>query len=109
MMSPTVSASPPPTSRASITWSNSPAGTHASEPLANTYFGLYLVNSTVSDANLKAYYDARPGLPLAFLDYLKAAVDGTNPFVYIKGSTVTLVDAAKHDLVSRRCRHDHPG
>ena len=25
-------------------------------------------------------------------------MDGTNPFVYIKGSTVTLVDAAKHDI-----------
>ena len=31
-------------------------------------------------------------------DLLKGAADGTNPFVYIKGSTVTLVDAAKHYL-----------
>ena len=35
------------------------AGTTASEPLANTYFGLYLTGSTVSATDLKAYYAAR--------------------------------------------------
>ena len=57
-------------------------------------------HTTVSGADLKAYYAATPWPP-PFLDYLKAAADGTNPFVYIKGSTVTLVDAAKHDLQGR--------
>ena len=37
-------------------------------------------------------------VPEPYLTYLKAPADGTNPFVYIKGSSVTLVDAAKHDL-----------
>ena len=72
--------------------------TAADEELANAYFGLYLTASTVNAAALKAYYDAR-GVPEPFLTYLKAAADGTNPFVYIKGSTVTLVDAAKHDIL----------
>ncbi len=36
------------------------------------------------------------GVPSPYLEYLNGAVDGTNPFVYIKGSTETLVDAAKH-------------
>ena len=75
------------------------AGTVASEALAAQYFGLKLIASTVSTADLKAYYDGR-GVPDPFLTYLKAAADGLNPFVYIKGSTVTLVDAAKHDILS---------
>ena len=75
------------------------AGTDADEPLANEYFGLYLTDSTVSGSDIKTYYDNR-GVPEPFLTYLKAAVDGTNPFVYIKGSTVTLVDAAKHDILA---------
>ncbi len=73
------------------------AGTNTNEPLANEYYGLKLVASTVSAADLKAYYTAR-GVPEPFLTYLKNAADGINPFVYIKGSTVTLVDAAKHDI-----------
>ena len=72
--------------------------TTASEPLAAVYFGLKLINSTVSATELKAYYAAR-GVPEPFLSYLQDAADGTQPFVYIKGTTVTLVDAAKHDLV----------
>ena len=72
--------------------------TTASEPLAAAYFGLKLINSTVSATELKAYYAAR-GVPEPFLSYLQDAADGTQPFVYIKGTTVTLVDAAKHDLV----------
>jgi uncharacterized repeat protein (TIGR02543 family) len=73
------------------------AGTVASETLQDTYFGLTLKSSTVSATDLKAYYAAR-GVPEPYLTYLNAAADGTNPFVYIKGSTVTLVDAAKHDI-----------
>ena len=72
--------------------------TTASEPLAAAYFGLKLINSTVSATELKAYYAAR-GVPEPYLSYLQDAADGTQPFVYIKGTTVTLVDAAKHDLV----------
>ena len=75
------------------------AGTTASETLENTYFGLKLIASTVSPADLKAYYLAR-GVPEPFLTYLNNAADGTNPFVYIKGLTVTLVDAAKHDILA---------
>ena len=67
--------------------------------VGGSYFGLKLTDSTVSAADLKAYYAAR-GVPEPFLTYLKGAADGTNPFVYIKGSTVTLVDAAKHDILS---------
>jgi len=73
------------------------AGTVASEPLEDTYFGLKLIDSTVTPADLKAYYEVR-GVPEPYLTYLKSAADGVNPFVYIKGMTVTLVDAAKHDI-----------
>ena len=72
-------------------------GTNSSEPLADEYFGLKLINSTVSAADLKAYYAAR-GVPTPYLEYLTDAVDGINPFVYIKGTTIKLVDAAKHDI-----------
>ncbi len=74
-------------------------GTSASETLEDTYFGLYLSNSTVSSETLIAYYSAR-GVPAPYLSYLIGAVNGSNPFVYIKGSTVTLVDAAQHDIQS---------
>ena len=81
------------------------AETVSSEQLADEYFGLYLVDSTVSAADLKAYYVAHgtPSEPIDFLGYLQDAVDGLTPFVYIKGHadlSVTLVDAAKHDLLS---------
>jgi hypothetical protein len=81
-------------------------GTGASEPLADDYFGLYLVDSTVSAADLKAYYVAHgtPSEPIDFLGYLQDAADGLNPFVYIKGTTVRLVDAAKWDLLAEE--HD---
>ena len=75
------------------------SGTVADEALAPEYFGLKLISSTVTPADLKAYYTAR-GVPAPFLAYLNDAADSINPFVYIKGSTVTLVDAAKHDLLS---------
>ncbi len=70
------------------------SGTVASESLSDEYFGLTLINSTVSADDLKAYYAARTGEP--FLTYLNEAVDGINPFVYINGSTVKLVDGARH-------------
>jgi len=75
------------------------AGTTTNEPLQNTYFGLKFVagSSTVTPAQLEAYYDAH-GTPEPYLSYLKAAANGLEPFVYIDGSTVKLVDAAKHDL-----------
>ena len=71
------------------------------EPLQNAYFGLTLVaaETTVSAAQLEAYYTAR-GVPEPYLGYLKLAANGDKPFVYIKGSSVTLVDAAKHDLAA---------
>lgn len=73
----------------------------ADEALADEYFGLHFVEaeSTVTAAELKAYYDAR-GVPEPYLAYLKAAADGTNPFVYIKEGalSLSLVDAAKHDI-----------
>ncbi len=74
------------------------AGTHANEALQPTYFGLKLIATTVSPADLKAYYAAKP-VPEPFLAYLNDAADGIKPFVYINGSTVKLVDAAKHDLL----------
>jgi parallel beta-helix repeat protein/VCBS repeat-containing protein len=76
------------------------AGTLTNELLADTYFGLTLIDSTVNATDLKAYYDAR-GIPEPYLTYLKDAVDRDEPFVYIKGSadlSVSLVDAAKHEL-----------
>jgi len=78
-------------------------GTDASEPLADEYFGLSLVDSTVSAAELEAYYIAR-GVPAPFLSYLVDAAYGNEPFVYIKGTTVRLVDAAKWDLLGEE--HD---
>ena len=74
-------------------------GTVSSEPLEDSYFGLHFVEaeSTVTAAELKAYYDAR-GVPEPYLAFLKGAADGINPFVYIKGTTVKLVDAAKHAI-----------
>ena len=69
------------------------------EPLTNEYFGLKLISSTVSAAELKAYYAAKP-VPEPYLSYLNSAADGVNPFVYIKadGLMLSLVDAARHDL-----------
>lgn len=76
------------------------AGTVTNEPLADVYFGLYLVGSTVSATDLKDYYDAS-GIPDPYLTHLKNAADKSEPFVYIKGSSgdlsVSLVDAAKHE------------
>jgi hypothetical protein len=74
--------------------------------LADENFGLYLVDSTVSPDDLKAYYVAHgtPSSPIDFLSYLQGAAGGLNPFVYIKGSTVRLVDAAKWDLLGEE--HD---
>ncbi|MGI6375415.1 MAG: InlB B-repeat-containing protein [Anaerolineae bacterium] len=74
-------------------------GTSTDETLADSYFGLQLISSTVTVADLQAYYEAR-GVPEPALSYLKGAAAGTNPFVYIRGSTVALVDAAQHDLDS---------
>jgi len=75
------------------------AGTAADEPLEAEHFGLYLTGSTVSVADLKAYYAAR-GVPDPYLAYLNGAADGLNPFVYINGSTVKLVDGAKYFVQS---------
>jgi VCBS repeat-containing protein len=70
-------------------------------PLADEYSGLYFVEaeSTVSTAELQAYYAAR-GVPTPYLEYLNGAADGTNPFVFIKeaGLSLSLVDAAKHTI-----------
>jgi len=76
------------------------AGTAADEPLKAEYFGLYLdpSQSSVSAAELIAYYNTRTTLPDAYRAYLTDAANGAEPFVYIKGEDVTLVDAAKHDL-----------
>ena len=75
------------------------AGTTTDEPLAAEYFGLYLTDSTVDPAVLKTYYADR-GTPEPYLAYLQDAADGVNPFVYIDGTTVLLVDAAKHDIAA---------
>ncbi len=72
-------------------------------PLADEYFGLYFVEgeSTVTAAELQAYYAAR-GTPDPYLTYLNNAADGVNPFVYIREAalSLSLVDAAKHDIQS---------
>ena len=57
-------------------------------------FGLTLTDSTVSAADLKAYYEAR-GVPAAYLAYLEDAADGDLPFAYIDGATVSLCDGAR--------------
>jgi hypothetical protein len=75
-------------------------GTSASETLKDELFGLYLKSSSVSTANLTAYYNGRAELPTAFRNYLIAALDGTtHPFAYIDGSPLKLLDAAKTDLL----------
>jgi hypothetical protein len=73
------------------------SGSSSSEALAAQYFGLYLTGSTVSPTDLAAYYTAR-GVPEPYLSYLIAAANGTKPFAYINGSTVLLVDGAKHEF-----------
>ena len=77
-------------------------GTTSDVPLADDYFGLYLLSSTVTPEELTAYYNARFTDPtlFPFRDFLIGGIDGTNPFAYIKGSPITLVDAAKHFLLS---------
>ena len=75
------------------------AGTVASEPLAAAHFGLYLTSSTVTPAALAAYYTAR-GVPAPYLGYLIDAANGDEPFVYINGTTVKLVDGAKYFVQS---------
>jgi len=72
-------------------------GTSASEPLADDYFGLYLVESTVNITDLQSYF-ANRGLPALYLDYLIDAAAGSNPFAYISGVDITLLDAAKHNI-----------
>jgi hypothetical protein len=75
------------------------SGTIANEPLKVEYFGLYLTAFDGSYVDLMSYYDS---VSEPFRTYLKTAVWGDNPFVYIKGdgtTAVSLVDAAKHDLV----------
>jgi uncharacterized protein YqcC (DUF446 family) len=75
-------------------------GSETDELLADDYFALKLVDSTVSADDLKAYYVDR-NVPQPYLSYLMDAADGINPFVYIKGQadlSVMLVDAAQHDL-----------
>ncbi|MBN1321444.1 MAG: IPT/TIG domain-containing protein [Thermoleophilia bacterium] len=89
------------------------AGTITNETLQDTYFGLKFVPSlsSVSTLTLQGYYDAR-GVPEPYLAYLKSAAAGgasDKPFVYIKGSTVKLVDAAKHDLASTDVDMTIPG
>lgn len=81
-------------------------GSKANEPLADKYFGLYLVDSTVNIEDLKAYYvgHGTPSVPIDFLGYLQDAVDGINPFVYIKDNPLRLVDAAKWNLLGEE--HD---
>jgi len=79
------------------------SNTVADQNLTSSYFGLYVISSSVSNITLNAYYDAR-GVPEPFLTYLKNAADGINPFAYIKGNgidgNVTLIDAAKHDIIA---------
>ena len=75
----------------------------ANEPLQDTYFGLHLTGASPEQiAALEAYY-AMKSEP--YQTYLLGALDGTNPFVYIDGGSLTLVDAAQHDLPPN---HDVP-
>ena len=74
--------------------------TGVNEQLKKEMFGLYLINSTTPISDLKDYYDAR-GIPEPFLSYLKNASEGTNPFAYINGSTLELVDAAQYDILGK--------
>jgi hypothetical protein len=76
-------------------------GSVSDELLAAEYFGLKLVSAetTVSAAELEAYYNARVGLPENYKNYLIDAANGDEPFVFIKGHSdlsVTLVDAAQY-------------
>jgi hypothetical protein len=77
-------------------------GSVANEDLMSSYFPLTLVSSTVSATDLKAYYDSS-GIPNPYLTYLKGAVDGTEPFAYIKGdgtTSILLIDGARHNFGS---------
>jgi len=74
------------------------AGSVSSEPLADDFFGLYLINTTVDLPTLLAYYATKPD---PYKDYLNQAAVGGEPFVYIRGgagNTISLIDAAKHDI-----------
>jgi hypothetical protein len=72
------------------------AGTTSNAPLKNEYFGLYLNGlSGVAVADLEAYYNAS-GAPQVYIDYLINAANGDEPFALINGSSLKLVDAAKH-------------
>jgi hypothetical protein len=56
----------------------------SSEPLEDTYFGLYLTDATAEQiAALEAYY-ATKGEP--YKTYLLGALVGDNPFVYLDGA-----------------------
>ena len=62
----------------------------------------------MTPAALEAYYTAR-GVPAPYLGYLIGAADGVEPFVYINGTTVKLVDARQVLCAEHRCGHDGAG
>ena len=82
--------------------------TTANETLKSEFFPLKLtaISGGATIASLQSYYATRLSDPSlsSFLTYLQSAVntiypDTQQPFAYINGSTIKLVDAAKHDLI----------
>ena len=89
-------------------WLKFASGTSTSNPLKSQMFGLTLLDSTVSPADLKAYYEAR-GVPADYLAYLEDAADGTQPFVYIDGATLSLCDGARWTVGGNKVPMAVPG
>ena len=74
-------------------------GTAVNEPLPAQYFALYLTDSSLTANDLEIYFNAR-ALPEAQLTYMLGVANGVNPFAYIKGDTLQLLDAFQHDSQS---------
>ncbi|HOX41135.1 MAG TPA: DUF5011 domain-containing protein [bacterium] len=86
-------------------------GTTVSEPLDFTDLtGLYLdtISTTVSSADLIAYYNSR-SMPSDYRDYLISAANGEEPFTLFDGENVKIVDAARYELVGSKTDMAIPG
>jgi hypothetical protein len=84
---------------------------------SDSMYPMYLVSATVSAPELQAYYAAR-GIPSNYLDYLNAAAEGTEPFVYIGGditspstltTTTCLYDGARYVIGGNKVPMAVPG
>jgi len=74
-------------------------GTAANESLQAQYFALYLTDASLTPGELEIYFNAR-ALPEAQRTYMLGVANAVNPFAYIKGDTLQLLDAFQHDAQS---------